>query len=148
VAGLNRLAQGGVDVVLLDLGLPASNGLETFTKMKARASGIPIIILSAAGSELLALQMIQEGAADYLVKSACGAAALVRAVKYAVVGHRWHVADAIGGQIFCTQNDRSDWGQGRSRSCYRRVHSGGGTPPANRHKVLRRTWMSMRAWWR
>ena len=85
VAGLERLAKGGVDVILLDLGLPDSDGTETFAKTKAHAPGIPIVVLSAADTEALALQMIQSGAADYLVKSTCTASALVRAVKYAVV---------------------------------------------------------------
>jgi Flp pilus assembly CpaE family ATPase len=97
-AGLNRLAQGGVDVILLDLGLPDSDGAETFARTKAQAPGIPIIILSAADSEPLALKMIQEGAADYLVKSTCSAAALIRAVRYAVVRHRSQPADGAAGR--------------------------------------------------
>src|SRR5689334_10572198 len=63
-AGLDRLARGGVDVVLLDLGLPESDGVETFLTTRAHAPGIPVIILSAADSESLALQMIHEGAED------------------------------------------------------------------------------------
>jgi Flp pilus assembly CpaE family ATPase len=97
-AGLNRLAHGGIDVILLDLGLPDSNGAETFARTKAQAPEIPIIILSAADSEPLALEMIQEGAADYLVKSTCNAAALIRAVRYAVVRHRFHAINGAGGR--------------------------------------------------
>ncbi|HYL37127.1 MAG TPA: response regulator [Bryobacteraceae bacterium] len=82
--GLDRLAQGAVDVVLLDLGLPDSEGVDTFLATRARAAGIPIVILSAAESESLALQMIQEGADDYLVKSTCTADLLVRTLRYAV----------------------------------------------------------------
>ena len=63
-AGLERLAQGGVDVVLLDLSLPDSTGVDTFIATRAHAPGIPVIILSAGDSESLALQMIQEGAED------------------------------------------------------------------------------------
>src|SRR5690349_20790006 len=58
-AGLNRLAEGAVDVILLDLGLPDCDGAETFARTKAQAPEIPIIILSAADSEPLALQMIK-----------------------------------------------------------------------------------------
>jgi Flp pilus assembly CpaE family ATPase len=96
-AGLNRLARGGVDVILLDLGLPDSNGVETFMKARAHAAGIPIIILSAADSEALALQMIRDGAADYLVKNTCNGSSLVRAVRYAVVRHRSQAAENGGG---------------------------------------------------
>lgn len=86
--GLKRLAGGDVDVVLLDLGLPDSDGLPTFAALREHAKGIPVIILSAADSEPLALRMIQDGAENYLVKSSCTADLLFRAVRYAVVRHR------------------------------------------------------------
>ena len=84
-AGLSRLQQGGIDVILLDLGLPDANGMETLLQTKARATKTPILILSSADSESLALQMIQEGAEDYLVKNACDAEVLVRALRRAMV---------------------------------------------------------------
>lgn len=90
-AGLKRLSQGDVDVILLDPGLPDSNGLETFTRTRAHAPGVPVIILSSGDSESLALQMIQEGAEDYLVKSTCNRELLVRALQYALVRHK-HLA--------------------------------------------------------
>lgn len=83
--GLSRLSRGGVDVVLLDLGLPDSDGVDTYLAARASAGGIPIIVLSAGDSESLALRMIQEGAEDYLVKSSCNAELLVRALRYALV---------------------------------------------------------------
>jgi Flp pilus assembly CpaE family ATPase len=83
--GMTRLERGGVDVILLDLGLPDCSGMDTFTQTRARAPKTPIVILSSADSEALALQMIQEGAEDYLVKSNCDAEALKRAVRRAVV---------------------------------------------------------------
>jgi len=86
-AGLKRLKQGGVDVILLDLSLPDSNGLETFTRTRAHAPDVPLIVLSAGDSESLALQTIQEGAEDYLVKNTCNRELLVRAVRYALVRH-------------------------------------------------------------
>ena len=83
--GMTRLERGGVDVILLDLGLPDCSGMDTFTQTRARAPKTPIVILSSADSESLALQMIQEGAEDYLVKSNCDAEALARSVRRAVV---------------------------------------------------------------
>jgi Flp pilus assembly CpaE family ATPase len=83
--GLNRLSQGGVDLVLLDLGLPDSEGLETFTKTRADGHNVPVIILSGGDSEPLALQMIQDGADDYLVKSTCTRDLLIKAVRYALL---------------------------------------------------------------
>jgi Flp pilus assembly CpaE family ATPase len=90
--GLNRLDRGGVDVILLDLGLPDCSGMETFIQARDRAVKTPIVILSSADSESLALQMIQEGAEDYLVKSSCDAESLARAVRRAVVRRKSHTA--------------------------------------------------------
>jgi Flp pilus assembly CpaE family ATPase len=94
-AGLRRLAQGGVDVILLDLNLPDSDGLRTFTSVRSNSSTLPIIVLSGADGELLALQMIQQGAQDYLVKSTCTAELLTRALRYAVIRH--HSQPAVNG---------------------------------------------------
>lgn len=94
-AGQRRLAQGGVDVILLDLSLPDSDGLHTFTAVRANCATLPIIVLSGADGELLALQMIQQGAQDYLVKSTCTAELLTRALRYAVI--RNHSQPAMHG---------------------------------------------------
>ena len=72
-------------VILLDLGLPDCSGMDTFTQTRARAPKTPIVILSSADSESLALQMFQDGAEDYLVKSNCDAESRARAVRRAVV---------------------------------------------------------------
>lgn len=90
--GMSRLDRGGVDVILLDLGLPDCSGMETFIQARDRALQTPIVILSSADSEPLALQMIQEGAEDYLVKSSCDAGTLARAVRRAVVRRKSHAA--------------------------------------------------------
>jgi Flp pilus assembly CpaE family ATPase len=92
--GMTRLERGGVDVILLDLGLPDCSGMDTFTQTRARAPKTPIVILSSADSESLALQMIQEGAEDYLVKSNCDAEALARAVRRAVVRRKSQASGA------------------------------------------------------
>ncbi|HSP69421.1 MAG TPA: response regulator [Bryobacteraceae bacterium] len=87
-AGLSRLHQGSVDAVLLDLGLPDSAGLETFLQTRRHAPGLPIVILTAADSESLALRVIQEGAEDYLVKSKCNGELLVKTLHHAVLRHK------------------------------------------------------------
>lgn len=84
-AGLERLGQGAVDVILLDLGLPDSEGLPTFTRTRLHAARVPIILLSGEDNEPLALQMVQEGAQDYIAKSGCNADILSRAIQYAVL---------------------------------------------------------------
>ena len=86
--GLNRLAAGGIDVLLLDLNLPDSDGMATFTSVRDHSDGVPVVVLSAADSEALALRTIQEGAEDYMLKSACNRDALLRAIRYALFRHR------------------------------------------------------------
>lgn len=83
--GFERLARGGIDVVLLDLSLPDSSGVETFLSLRDRARGIPIVISSAGDDERQALQLIQEGAENYLSKSSSNCQLLTRALRYAVV---------------------------------------------------------------
>jgi Flp pilus assembly CpaE family ATPase len=97
-AGLNRLKQGGVDVILLDLGLPDSTGLETFTRTKRQAAGTPIILLSADDSKELALKMLAEGAQDYVVKSTCDGEALAKAIQYAVPRSRGRAEESPSDQ--------------------------------------------------
>src|SRR5271168_779297 len=83
-AGLNRLKNGPVDVILLDLGLPDSSGLDTFIKTKQHAAGVPVILLSGDESQELALQMVQAGAQDFIAKSSCSAEGLGKAIQYAI----------------------------------------------------------------
>ncbi len=83
-AGLERLKRGGVDVALLDLGLPDSRGIETFTRAKAAAPDVPIIVLSGLDDQDLALRAVREGAQEYLVKGEFDGALLARAIRYAI----------------------------------------------------------------
>jgi Flp pilus assembly CpaE family ATPase len=87
-SAMSRLARGGIDIVLLDLGLPDSHGIETFLALRSKCSGVPVIVLSSADSEAMALQTIRHGGEDYLVKSTCTAAILVRNISHAVVRYR------------------------------------------------------------
>lgn len=87
-ASLSRLEQGGIDFILVDLGLPDSDGLATFTALRGRAADLPMIVLSGAESEALAVQTVQLGAQDYLVKSTCTAELLTRTLRHARVRHQ------------------------------------------------------------
>ena len=82
--GLDSLSKTGFDVVLLDLGLPDSRGLETFTKIHARAPRVPIVVLSGLDDKSLAINAVQNGAQDYLVKGNINSAALRRCLRYAI----------------------------------------------------------------
>jgi Flp pilus assembly CpaE family ATPase len=92
--GLTRLEKGGIDAILLDLGLPDSRGTDTFTTAKLQAGDVPILILSESGTESVALQAIPQGAEDYyIMKSTCDGALLVKAVRHAVGRSTQRVAD-------------------------------------------------------
>jgi PAS domain S-box-containing protein len=81
--GLERLAAGKVDLVLLDLGLPDSQGIETFFKAYAHAPEVPFVLMTGLDDETLALTAVRQGAQDYLVKGATDASTLLRAIRYA-----------------------------------------------------------------
>ena len=83
-SGLTRLAEGNIDVVLLDLSLPDSSGLETFHAIKEHARDIPIIVLSGTDDETLALNAVHAGAEDYLVKGHVNSQLITRAIIYAI----------------------------------------------------------------
>ncbi|MGQ9627821.1 MAG: PAS domain-containing protein [Anaerolineae bacterium] len=82
--GLEQLAEGGIDLLLLDLSLPDSRGLEAFARVKAQAPKVPIIVLSGLDDEALAVKAVQEGAQDYLVKGQIDSNLLARAIRYAI----------------------------------------------------------------
>ena len=83
-AGLARLSSGDIDVVLLDLSLPDSHGLGTFSKMHAEVPQVPIILLTGLDDEELGVTAVREGAQDYLVKGQVDGNLLVRTIRYAI----------------------------------------------------------------
>src|ERR1035438_9307540 len=82
--GLARLADGGIDVLLLDLGLPDSQGLATLQLVRDLAPEVPVVVLSGADDEQLAMEAVREGAQDYLVKSHADHYLLTRSLRYAI----------------------------------------------------------------
>lgn len=82
--GLERLSDHEVGIVLLDLSLPDSRGLETFAQLHARAPQIPIIVLSGLNDTTVAVEAVHEGAQDYLIKGQVDGQLLVRAMRYAM----------------------------------------------------------------
>ena len=82
--GLEHLAEGGVDIVLLDLTLPDSAELDTFTKVHTQAPNLPIVVMSGIEDETLAIEAVQKGAQDYLVKGQVDSNLLKRSILYAI----------------------------------------------------------------
>lgn len=84
--GLERMAGTSFDLVLLDLSLPDSKGLRTLTDLRAAAKDTPIVVLTSSDDERLALEALQQGAQDYLVKAYVQIYPdlLLRSIRYAV----------------------------------------------------------------
>jgi PAS domain S-box-containing protein len=73
-----------VDVVLLDLGLPDSQGLAALGRAHGAAPQVPLVVLTGLDDELLATQALQAGAQDYLFKGQIDTRGLRRALRYAI----------------------------------------------------------------
>jgi len=82
--GLSRLGKESFDVVLLDLSLPDSCGLETLQKVHSLSLEVPIIVLTGLDDDAVGVQTVQLGAQDYLVKGHFDDSLLVRSLRYAI----------------------------------------------------------------
>ena len=86
--GIERLARCGFDIVLLDLNLPDSCGLETFTRLHDLGLQVPIVVLTGEFDDTIGPSAIEHGAQDYLVKQQADAASLTRVLRFALARHR------------------------------------------------------------
>jgi PAS domain S-box-containing protein len=85
---LECIARDSFDVILLDLSLPDSQGLDTFISTARQTKATPIIVLTGLNDETLALRAMQSGAQDYLVKGQVTGDLLVRSMRYAIERQR------------------------------------------------------------
>lgn len=83
-AAESYLAEHSVDAVVLDLGLPDSQGLGALKRVQAFAPRVPLIVLTGLDDEKMAIEALQEGAQDYLIKGQIEAQGLLRAIRYAI----------------------------------------------------------------
>jgi len=81
--GLALLDEYSPELILVDLSLPDSFGYETFLRVRERAHGVPIIVLTGLDDDHVAVQAVEDGAADYLVKSQMQPQSVVRCVQMA-----------------------------------------------------------------
>ena len=82
-AGLQSLVEGGIDIVLLDLALPDSQGIDTLSTVREAAPGVPVVVLTGLDDEDAAMESLRQGAQDYLVKGKFDGALLLRSIRYA-----------------------------------------------------------------
>ncbi len=91
---LGVLASRPVDLVLLDLNLPDSRGMETVARVRARVPEAPIVVATADADESLGIEAIQKGVQDYIVKGTLGPEELSRVLVLAIERKRSQVATA------------------------------------------------------
>jgi len=85
---LAQLSPAAFDIVLLDLSLPDSHGIDTCQQLLNEEADVPVIVLTGMDDESLSVTAVQEGAQDYLVKGQVTAQLLARAIRYAIERHR------------------------------------------------------------
>src|SRR6266849_4025564 len=81
---VQRLREHHFDVVLLDLSLPDSNGLDTVVRLRAAAPHVPIVVLTGLDDDLVGLQAVRGGVEDFLIKGEWDANRLARSIRYAI----------------------------------------------------------------
>lgn len=88
---LNDAKAVALDVVLLDLSLPDSTGLDGVRRIQAANPHLPIVVLSGLDDEALSFEAVQSGAQDYLVKGNGESEVMIRAIRYAIERKRAHM---------------------------------------------------------
>lgn len=108
---LDVLGTQPIDLVLLDLTLPDSRGLEGLKQLQGLSKDAPIIVLSGINDKALALDALKQGAQDYLLKGTMNAEAMARVVQYAIerkaaeIRYRSLVAN-IPGVVYRCRSDQ------------------------------------------
>lgn len=87
----SHVSSNGMDVILLDLALPDSNGLNTLSRARNWATDHPIVVLTVSENDELINQALEMGAQDYIVKRDVDSSVLVRSVRYAIERQRIQV---------------------------------------------------------
>jgi diguanylate cyclase (GGDEF)-like protein len=107
--GIKVLGEAVADIVLLDLNLPDSSGLSTFTSLRARFSELPIVILSGLDDQEISTMAVREGAQDFILKSGISGRSLFRAMHHAIERHQLYlklVGAALADELTGLSNRR------------------------------------------
>ncbi len=81
---LTQLHAAAFDVVLLDLTLPDSCGVETCSRLQSQAPDVPVVVLTGVSDQQLAVEAVRHGVQDYLIKGQTDARQIARAIRYAI----------------------------------------------------------------
>ncbi|MEW6219169.1 MAG: response regulator [Thermodesulfobacteriota bacterium] len=87
-AALARMAAEPFDIVVTDLKLPDSNGIETFVKIRSRFPYQPVVVLAGADNQGMAMDAVRKGAQDYLIKGRAKGHSIIRLLKYSIERQR------------------------------------------------------------
>lgn len=123
--GIETLRKKKFDIILLDLGLPDSMGLETLNRIHSAGNSIPVVIMTGQEDEELGVKAVQSGAQDYLLKSQINSALLIHSLRYAIERKRIeeklrrseaNLAEAqrlahLGSYMLDLLEDRNIWSQ-------------------------------------
>jgi len=100
---LDLVRQGDLDVLVMDLSMPGTSGIDALAAIKARAPDLPVLILSGFAEEHYATTMLKQGASGYLNKD-CDPEEIVKAIRTVARGRRYisasvaeRLADGLGG---------------------------------------------------
>jgi PAS domain S-box-containing protein len=108
--GLKFLSEQKADLVLLDLGLPDSQGLETLDQVYALSPRTPIVIMTGLDDESVGIQAVSRGAQDYLVKGKIDGKVLLRVIKYTLERQKIEQALQASEENFRNSIDNSPLG--------------------------------------
>jgi len=107
--GLSILSSSNMNVILCDLGLPDSNGIESFNALHKANSKIPIIVFTGMNESDLGLSAIKMGADDFLVKGHTNKQLLIRSIKYAIERKKSENRQKIIFQTLFILNRPKEW---------------------------------------
>lgn len=90
--GHKRMEANHVDIVIMDLNLPDSSGIETFVTTHRKFPRVPVLVLTGINDDELGVRTVQEGAQNYLVKQDLTAPFLVRSIRYSIERNKLRIA--------------------------------------------------------
>ncbi len=82
--GIAHIQEENFDIVFLDLSLPDSHGQNGFTKLYTQAPHLPIVVLTGFDDDKMALDIVRQGAQDYLIKGDIEPRLLIKSIRYAI----------------------------------------------------------------